>query len=231
MTAVAPGAKQRVSPITLQARKRRSESMLSGIAAVALDLFEERGFAAVTVEDIAADAGISVRTFYRYFPAKEDVLLVMIRQRASALAQALNARPSDENPLHSLHVAVEAAISSEDHSSIKQWITVVAATPNILRTVMGANILELNSTIAEFLGSRLGMPSDATVPSTLAVAAGAVIQSAQTRWHRSGGDLTATVSEAFQVLEEGIGTNLRQWPSPKDGRRAAKRVKPSEAGS
>jgi AcrR family transcriptional regulator len=196
--------------------------MISGIAAVALGLFEERGFAAVTVDDIASEAEISVRTFYRYIPTKEDLLLVMIRQRAASLAQALATRPIEENPLHSLRMAAVTAISTEDPASIRQWITVVAATPNILRTVMGANILELNSTIAEFLGSRLGMPSDALVPSTLAVAAGAVIQSAQTRWHLAGGDLAGRISEALQVLEEGIGADLGQWATAKGGPKTAK---------
>lgn len=194
--------------------------MISGIAAVALALFEARGFAAVTVDDISAEAAISVRTFYRYFPAKEDLLLVMIRQRAAALAQALASRPTDEDPLHSLRMAAVTVVSAEDPASVRQWISVVADTPNILRTVMGANILELNSTIAQFLGSRLGMPSEALVPSTLAAAAGSVIQSAQTRWHLQGGDLAARISEALQVLEEGM--DLGKWATGKGGRKTSK---------
>ena len=185
--------------------------MISDIAAVGLELFDARGFAAVTVEDIAAAAQISIRTFYRYFESKEDLLLVKIHRRAEAVAAALAERPLDEPPLQSVRQAVATAVSAEDPASVTRWVKVVGCTPGVLRTILGANILEMNATIAGFLASRLGMPSDAVVPTTLAAAISAVIQNAQTRWHFQGGDLVNTISEALQVLEEGIGTNLWQW--------------------
>ena len=52
-------------PLTSQLRLKRTELMLGELEAVALRLFDERGFANVTVDDIAEDAGISARTFYR----------------------------------------------------------------------------------------------------------------------------------------------------------------------
>jgi len=56
-------------PLAQALNEKRSELMFGELEAVALRLFEERGFNSVTVQDIAADAKISVRTFYRYFPA------------------------------------------------------------------------------------------------------------------------------------------------------------------
>jgi AcrR family transcriptional regulator len=200
--------------------------MTSDIADVALELFEARGFATVTVEDVAAAAGISIRTFYRYFATKDDLLVVKIRRRAKAVASALADRPIDEPPLHSVRLAVETAISIEDPELIKRWIRVVTDAPGVLRTVTGAFSLEINGTIAEFFATRLGMSSDAVVPTTMAAAVGAVIQSAQTRWLFHGGDLVPAVSEALQVLEDGIGTDLgrvsrsRRRPKP-DARRPA----------
>src|SRR5579864_2900090 len=85
-------------------REKRSELMISELEAVALVMFEERGFANVNVEEIAAEAQISTRTFYRYFAVKEDVLQVRIRRRAEALKEALAERPADESPLHSLRL-------------------------------------------------------------------------------------------------------------------------------
>jgi TetR/AcrR family transcriptional regulator, regulator of mycofactocin system len=199
--------------------------MVSDIADVALELFDARGFSAVTVEDVAAEAQISIRTFYRYFASKEDLLLVTIHRRAAAVALALAARPLGEPPLHSVRLAVETAVSAEDPVSVKRWITVVANAPGVLRTIMGANILEMNMTIAEFLASRLGMPTDAVVPATLAVAIGAVIQNAQTRWHFQGGDLPRTVSEALQVLEDGIGTDLGHWTADQRRPQSRRRIK------
>jgi AcrR family transcriptional regulator len=204
--------------------------MISDIATVALELFEARGFGAVTVEDVASEAQISIRTFYRYFTSKEDLLLVKIRRRAEAVALALADRPLDEPPLHSVRLAVVAAVSAEDPASVERWVTVVAGAPGVLRTIMGANILELNLTVAEFLASRLGMSSDAVVPTTLAVAIGAVIQNAQTRWHFQGGDFGKTISEALQVLEEGIGTDLGQWSTHRRQPKPGGRLNASKGG-
>ena len=65
-------------PLAQALNEKRSELMFGELEAVALRLFEEHGFNAVTVQAIASEAKISVRTFYRYFPAKEDVLQVRI---------------------------------------------------------------------------------------------------------------------------------------------------------
>jgi AcrR family transcriptional regulator len=204
--------------------------MISDIAAVALELFEDRGFDAVTVEDVAAEAQISIRTFYRYFGSKEDLLLVKNRRRAAAVASVLADRPRDEPPLHSVRLAVVIALSAEDPASVEQWVSVVAAAPGVLRTILGANILELNVTVAEFLASRLDMATDAVVPTTLAAAIGAVIQSAQTRWHFRGGDFVTTISEALQVLEEGLGTDLGQWSTDRRRPKAGGRLPSSKPG-
>jgi AcrR family transcriptional regulator len=206
---VAVARQSNQASVVAHARRRRTESMVADIAAIALELFERRGFGAVTVEEIAAEAQISIRTFYRYFAGKEDLLLAPIHRRAEAVAAALASRPVDEPPLHSVRLAVETAVAAEDPAYIERWITVVAGAPGVLRMILGANILEMNSTIAEFLGSRLDLPSDAVRPATLAVAIGAVIQSAQTRWHFDGGDLVDTISEALLVLEESIDAGRR----------------------
>ena len=84
--------------LAVQMRAKRAELMITELEGVALGLFEERGFDMVTVDDIASAAHISVRTFYRYFPTKEDVLQVKIDRRAKALRAALSTRPADEAP-------------------------------------------------------------------------------------------------------------------------------------
>jgi AcrR family transcriptional regulator len=190
------------SSLIQRRRHKRSERIITEIEAVALAMFEQRGFVSVTVEQIAAEAQISTRTFYRYFPAKEDVLLVRIRRRTERLRAALAARPNDERPLHSLRIAVELTESAEDPVLSRRWIAVVAATPGVLRTVLGAFTLILTGAIAEFFGSRLNMPSEALIPTMLAAAAGGVIQAANTRWFFCGGNLATIASEGLRVLEE-----------------------------
>jgi TetR/AcrR family transcriptional regulator, regulator of mycofactocin system len=197
-------------------RTKRSEMMVSELEAIALRLFEQRGFDEVTVENIASEAEISVRTFYRYFPGKEDVLQQQIARRSAGLRAALAARPFDEAPMHSLRLALAEQISAEDPDLLRRWITVIAATPSVLKAVLGGIQLNTQRVIAEFFGSRLGLPSDALVPTMLAAAAQGVIQAAQTEWFLHDGDLGTTISECLEVLERGIGADPKTWPTGHD---------------
>jgi AcrR family transcriptional regulator len=197
--------------LALELRAKRSEMMILELEAVALRLFEQRGFGDVTVEEIASEAHISARTFYRYFPAKEDVLQLRIERRSEALRAALSTRPADEPPLLSLRLALEQELAAEDPQLVRRWIAVIAATPSVLRAVLGGIQLKSHRVMAEFLGSRLGSPSDALVPTMLAAAAGGVIQAAQTHWYFHGGDLAETISESLEVLESGLGADPRKW--------------------
>jgi len=204
--------RQRKSPVASlmeRTQRKRSELIVAELEAIALAMFEKRGFATVTVEEIAAEAQISTRTFYRYFPTKEDVLQVRSRQRAEALKAALAKRPIDEPPLHSLRVAVEMIASAENTEILRSWIAVVVATPQAARAVLGGQIMVLNKTMAEFFAARLGEPSDAMVPEMLAAASASIIHTAQRRWHTRGGNLATILSEGLRVLDEGVGMDTR----------------------
>jgi AcrR family transcriptional regulator len=198
------------SSLARQLSRERSEMMTTQLEAVALRLFEERGFD-VTVDEIATEAGISARTFYRYFPAKEDVLQVRIDRRSEAVRAALASRPVDEPPLQSLRAALSEVVSTEDAELVRRWTTIVAATPTVLKAVVGGIQLKSHRVTAEFLGTRLGLPADALVPVMLAAAVGGVVQAAQTQWFFQGGDLADWISDGLQVLERGIGTDPGAW--------------------
>jgi AcrR family transcriptional regulator len=193
-----------------QLRVKRSEMMILELEAVALRLFEQRGFD-ITVEEIASEAQISVRTFYRYFPAKDDVLQVRIDQRSEGLRTALSNRPAGEPPLHSLRVALTEVVTAEDMALLRRWTGVIAATPNVLRGVVGGIQLKSHRIIAEFFGTRFDLPSDALIPVMLAAAVGGVIQAAQTQWFFKGGDLATAISDGLEVLDGGIGTDPKAW--------------------
>lgn len=62
-------------------RDRRRAELLSQIQQTAHQLFAERGFEAVTTEDIASAAGISISTYFRYAPTKEGLLVDPVRMR------------------------------------------------------------------------------------------------------------------------------------------------------
>lgn len=197
--------------LALQLRLRRSEMMLSELEAVALRLFEERGFGDVTVEEIASVAGISARTFYRYFPTKEDVLQLRIDRRSEALRLALSERPTDEPPLRSLRLALESVQAAEDPVVVRRWIEVIASTTSLVRAALGGIQLKSNPVMADFLATRLGLPSDSLAPTMLAAATGGVIQAAHIHWYLNGGELATTLSVGLDVLERGIGTDPNRW--------------------
>lgn len=86
-------------------RQRHADRTRASIITAALDLFDTRGFAAATVDDIAARADIAPRTFYRYFPTKEAVLYHDTDQIVSSIRDLLLARPVDEPAHRSLLIA------------------------------------------------------------------------------------------------------------------------------
>jgi len=73
--------------MTLRARKRQATEEALVVAAMAR--FAEQGFDETSVDVIAEDAGVSRRTFFRYFPTKEAVFFHRQRQRLAAFADAL----------------------------------------------------------------------------------------------------------------------------------------------
>jgi AcrR family transcriptional regulator len=78
---------------------------------IAFRLFAEQGFENTTIEQISAAAGLSRTTFFRYFGSKEELVLGKMSEFGVHVAQALAARPVDEQPWsalrHSLYVITE----------------------------------------------------------------------------------------------------------------------------
>jgi TetR/AcrR family transcriptional regulator, regulator of mycofactocin system len=199
--------------LTAQLREQRWETVAAEIESAALRLFRAQGFASVTVEDIAGEVGVSPRTFYRYFPAKEDVLLLRIDRRTRSLHDALGRQSTDETPLSSLRHAVEEVLAAEDEAVVRCWTDVVSNTPSVLRSVIGGIQLKSHELFAGYFADFLGQTVDALVPTMLAAAVGGVIQAGHIHWYVHGGDLASTVSEGLRVLERGFVGDLTSWTS------------------
>lgn len=91
-------------------REISRDAVRARITEIALDLFAEHGFDQVTVDQIAAAAGMSGRTFHRYFPAKEDVVVGEPEQWGEFVRDAFEARPADEPVWDSLLASFEAFV-------------------------------------------------------------------------------------------------------------------------
>jgi AcrR family transcriptional regulator len=73
------------------------------IADAAMRLFAQRGFDRVTVADVAAEASVSEKTVYNYFPTKEDLFFDEVPAREAALIAAIRGRRPGESILEALH--------------------------------------------------------------------------------------------------------------------------------
>ena len=189
--------------------------MASELEAVALRLFEERGFGEVTVEEIASEAHISVRTFYRYFPTKEDVLQLQIDRRSDALRAALSARPADEATAALAPPRAGGSRVRGGHGAASTLDRRDRGHSRVCCGACSAGIqLKGHRVIAEFFGARLGMPSDSLVPTMLAAAAGGVIQAAQTHWYYPRWGLGDGRSPKASTYSRAVSAPIRR-PGPR----------------
>jgi AcrR family transcriptional regulator len=94
-------------------RERKKEKTRRAIEDAAFRLFAERGFQATTVADIAEAAEVAPRTFFAYFPAKEDVLFASYGETFDAAAVRLRGRPPGESTFDALRDWVAGALDLE----------------------------------------------------------------------------------------------------------------------
>ncbi len=80
-------------------RERKKQRTRRAIASAALRLFAERGYEETTISDIADAADVSPRTFFSYFPSKEDVVFAEMDERLADVHARLADRPDGETPL------------------------------------------------------------------------------------------------------------------------------------
>lgn len=101
-------------PEGLALRERTRRAVRAELMAVGMDLFARNGYDNTTIDEIAAAAGISRRSFFRYFTSKEDVVLGHQETLGEALLDALSARPVDEDAWTALRRAFDVVIARQD---------------------------------------------------------------------------------------------------------------------
>jgi AcrR family transcriptional regulator len=123
-------------PAGLRARKR--ERTRDAIADAAISLFLARGFDHVPVADIAARAEVSKPTLFRYFPAKEDLVLHRIADHNGEAARVVRARPPGVSPLAALHRHFldgldrrDPVTGLNDHPEVLAFHEMVFTTPSL----------------------------------------------------------------------------------------------------
>ena len=112
-------------------RERKKALTRTNLEETALRMFLEQGYEPVRLDDICAACEVSLRTFFRYFDAKEDLVLGRLRTHLALAEQLFTARPAAEQLIDSLHAVVRQVV--EDYASEPDReltrLRLVAATP------------------------------------------------------------------------------------------------------
>jgi AcrR family transcriptional regulator len=139
-------------------RERKKRATRLALQRAALHLVAESGLEQVTVEEIAAEADVSPRTFFNYFATKEDALSAVDREAVAESCEALAARPAEEAPLAALRaVFVGRAEQTVIDSEFWRYRAVVAqAYPDLFARVLGASVAA-DHQIAQVLAARMGV--------------------------------------------------------------------------
>jgi TetR/AcrR family transcriptional regulator, regulator of mycofactocin system len=173
---------------------------------ISLRLFTELGFEDTTVDRIAAAAGVSRRTFFRYFDSKADVLWHAFDGEVRALRAALAEVPADVPVMAAIRQAVVGVnrYGADDVPELRTRMNLIASVPALAASA--ANHYDAwERAVSEFAASRLGQPADSLYPLAIGRATLAVCRSAYDRWaERADADLTVYLDQALRALAAGF---------------------------
>ncbi|MCT9934421.1 TetR/AcrR family transcriptional regulator [Planotetraspora sp. A-T 1434] len=157
---------------TLGLRERKKLQTRQAIFGAALELFRERGFADVSVAEIAARAGISKMTVFNYFPTKEDIVMGPMEEHLGDPAEIASSRPPGEPVVAAFRrVFLErlAARAPEtglnENPELLQVINLVKETPSLLARVFMVQLRSEQLLAAALMGREAG-PHDIRAPVT-----------------------------------------------------------------
>ena len=168
-------------PVTTPGRRRVTS--LTELEHIAFGLFADKGFEQTTVDDIAAAAGIGRRTFFRYFPSKNDVPWGQFELELERMRARLKACPP-EIPLMDAIAMALVDFNRVDPEQIpwhRRRMALILRVPALLAhsTLRFAAWREV---IAEFVAERTGQRQDGLAPQTVAYAVLGVAIAAYEQW-------------------------------------------------
>ena len=206
-----PGGSRRGRPPSTSHRELRL---------IALRMFAERGFENTTVEQVTAEAGVSERTFFRYFATKASVLWTEFETEVETIQASLGEVPDRVPMMDAIRAAVVAAnhYHADDVPEMRLRMQLIATEPAL--SFSAAEHYEAwERAISEFAGRRLGQAPDSLYPLTIGRAALAACRAAYDRWSvRADDDLTPYLDAALTARASGFApgamTGGPQPPSP-----------------
>ncbi|MEU7838998.1 TetR family transcriptional regulator [Nonomuraea sp. NPDC049129] len=194
--------------VSLAQRKRQLVS--DELTQAALNLLTRKGFDAVTVDEIVAAAGVSRRTFFRYFASKEDVVVQFLAEMGAGMRAELAARPAEEPPSaalrHTVWISVNACADHADRAL--RVVQLILNTPALLARFLERQAQWRAELTAE-LAHRLRLdPATDLYPHMAAGMALTAFDAVLRRWSDSDGSEapTALIDQAFAVIAPALDT-------------------------
>ncbi|MET9951917.1 TetR family transcriptional regulator [Streptomyces sp. NPDC006339] len=181
-------------------------SMRDSLVAAAFQLFLERGYEQTTIDDIVRTAGVGRRSFFRYFPSKEDVVFPDHEQSLADMTAFLAASEDSDDPLVRVCEATRLVMrmyAENPTFSVQRY--------RLTREVTGLRTYELSvvwryeKTLGDYLRTRFADRRDGTLrANVVAAAVVAAHNHALRHWLRSGGegDPLAEVDRALEFVRE-----------------------------
>lgn len=197
----APGAQPRPG-----LRERKKIKTRIAIRRATYRLISEQGYDATTIEQIAEAAEVSPSTVFRYFAAKEDIVLT--DEYDPVMEAGLRNRPADEPPLESLRFIVTESLTAflaSEEEELRQRTRLMVEVPAI-RARMTETMSDSAKVLARALADRSGRsPDDLEVRVFIAAVLGA-LREVTLYWgeHGQEGDLIALIHQALDRLEGGL---------------------------
>jgi len=138
-------------------RERKKAKTRAAIREHAMRLFEEQGYAATTVDQIAEAADVSQSTFFRYFPAKEDVVLT--DDFDPLLVRAVRGQPADLHPVEAIKLGIRevfAGLNDDEWERERRRLRLVQSVPELRARSLHQYAAAI-SLLAEVVAERAGL--------------------------------------------------------------------------
>ena len=153
-------------------RERKKAQTRTAISSAVMLLALDRGLDAVTVDDIAAAADVSVRTFHNYFGSKEEALIASWRSEFEVHLDELRARPADEPILVSLeHVLAGIAAGTVDRPLDLATQSDVLWTSTVMAHRRSVLLDEVTRMVTDVVAARTGTDASTDIYPRLVTAA------------------------------------------------------------
>jgi TetR/AcrR family transcriptional regulator, regulator of mycofactocin system len=187
-------------------RGRPSGTSARELELIALRLFTDKGFDETTVEEIATAAGVSRRTFFRYFDSKSAVLWAEFDGEVEELRSAFEQVPDDLPLMEAIRQVVVGVnrYHAEDVPELRTRMNLITAVP-ALQASAAPHYDAWERAVSAFAAHRLGQPADSLYALAIGRTTLAACRAAYDRWvARADNDLTVYLDLALRALGKGF---------------------------